>query len=142
WHKQLEELCQRVIKAERVGAPSVNLSDLPRPQVDVEHDVDGFKFPQHHPTILFGDGGACKSLFALFVAGRLAQRGLAVAFFDWELDAAQHRLRLEALFGSFNMPAVRYVRCDRPLAYEVDRLARLKQQEGLDFQSSIQQDSR
>jgi hypothetical protein len=133
WHKLLEEVAQRVIKAERIGSPAVNLRDIPRPQADVEHDVEGFRFPQHHPTILFGDGGACKSLLALYVAGTLAQRELNVAFFDWELDAAQHRLRLEALFGSFEMPAVRYVRCDRPLVYEVDRLARLTQQEGFDF---------
>jgi hypothetical protein len=133
WLACLEEVCQHVIRADRAGAPSVDLRELPRPVADVDHDVDGFKFPQHHPTMLFGDGGACKSLFALYVGGRLAQRGLRVGFFDWELDADQHRLRLEALFGADCMPVVRYVRCDRPLVYEVDRLQRLKQREQLDF---------
>ena len=132
FHGKLEELCQRVITAERTGAPAIVLRELPRPAADVDHDVDGFRFPQHHGTILFGDGGACKSLLALYLAGRLAERGLRVALFDWELDAAQHRLRLESLFG-VAMPDVRYVRCDRPLIYEVDRLQRITQREQLDF---------
>jgi hypothetical protein len=133
WHAQLEELCQRVIKAERTGQPAIVLRTLARPVADVDHDIDGFTFPQQHGTILFGDGGACKSLFALYLGGRLAERGVRVALFDWELDAAQHRLRLEALFGADRMPDVRYVRCDRPLIYEVDRLQRLRHQDQLDF---------
>lgn len=133
WHGHLEELCQRVIKAERTGTPAIVLRDVPRPAADVDHDVDGFKFPQQHPTIGFGDGGACKSLIGLYVVGRLAaDRGVRVGLFDWELDAAQHRLRLEALFGA-DMPDVRYVRCDRPLMYEADRLQRIRQQEQLDY---------
>ena len=131
WHARLEELCQRVLKAERTGTPAIVLRTLPRPAADVDYDVDGFTFPQHHGTILFGDGGTCKSLFALYLAGRLAERGVRVGLFDWELDAAQHRLRLESLFGA-RMPDVRYVRCDRPLIYEVDRLQRIKQHEQLD----------
>ena len=120
-----------MIKAERTGTPAIVLRTLPRPAADVDYDVDGFSFPQQHGTILFGDGGTCKSLFALYVAGRLAERGVRVGLFDWELDAAQHRLRLESLFGA-RMPDVRYVRCDRPLIYEVDRLQRIKQHEQLD----------
>lgn len=132
WLAHLEEVCQRVITAERTGKPAIVLRDVPRPAADSEHDVDGFRFPQQHATIPFGDGGACKSLLALYGLGRLAQQGLRVALFDWELDAAQHRLRLESLFGS-DMPDVRYVRCDRPLVYEVDRLQRIKHSEQLDF---------
>lgn len=133
FYGQLEELCQRVIKAERTGTPAIILREMARPAAEVDHDVDGFRFPQQHPTIGFGDGGTCKSLLVLYVGGRLAERGLRVALFDWELDAAQHRLRLESLFGAATMPDVRYVRCDRPLIYEVDRLQRIKQHEQLDF---------
>ena len=132
FHGQLEELCQRVIKAERTGNPAVVLRHLPRPVADVDHDVEGFRFPQQHSTITFGDGGTFKSMFDLYVLGRLAERGLRTAMFDWELDKEQHRLRLESLFGD-RMPDVRYVRCDRPLIYEVDRLQRIKQHEQLDF---------
>ena len=51
WHGQLEELCQRVIKAERTGTPAIVLRTLPRPAADVDYDVDGFGFPQQHSTI-------------------------------------------------------------------------------------------
>lgn len=128
----LEELCQRILKAERRGTPAVILRDVPRPNPDDEHDVNGFRFPKHHGTIAFGDGGTLKSYHTLQTLGTLAQRGLRVALIDWELDAGAHRLRLERLFGA-DMPDVRYVRCDRPLVYEVDRLRKIARDERLDF---------
>jgi hypothetical protein len=133
WLALFEELCQRVIAAERAGQPAVVLRELPRPAPDEELDVHGFRFPRRHPTILFGDGGVLKSLTALYVAGALEQlRGIAVAFVDWELDGSAHRDRLERLFGR-DMPAVRYVRCDRPLVYEVDRLKRVVRDAQVEF---------
>ena len=41
-HGLLEELCQRVLSAERTGQPAVSLRDLPRPGPDEILDVDGF----------------------------------------------------------------------------------------------------
>jgi len=128
----LEEVCQRVIKAERRGAPAIILRDLPRPHPDDEFDINDFRFPKHHSTICFGDGGTSKSYLALYTGGVLAQRGVRVALFDWELDAGAHRLRLERLFGN-DMPDLRYVRCERPLIYEVDRLRKIVRDERLDF---------
>jgi len=132
WAGLLEEVCQRVITAERAGKPAIVLRDLPRPTADTLLDVNGFRFPEHHPTILFGDGGTLKSYFCLYLLGSLAERGKRVALFDWELDAAQHRLRLERLHGT-DMPDVRYVRCDRPLIYEADRLLAVARADALDF---------
>lgn len=132
WLTLLETLCQRVLAAERQGTPAVVLSDLPRPTPDAEHDVDGFRVPSAHASILFGDGGTLKSMTALQVAGRLVNAGHRVALIDWELDQWTHRLRIERLFGTV-MPGVRYVRCDRPLVHEVDRLWRITQHEELDF---------
>jgi len=128
----LEDVCQRVIKAERRGSPAIILRDVPRPDPDDEYDVDGFRVPKHHGTIGFGDGGTLKSFHALYTAGVLAQRGLRVALFDWELDAGAHRVRLGQVFGD-DMPDVRYVRCERPLVYEVDRLRKIVRDERLDF---------
>jgi hypothetical protein len=132
WSGLLEELCQHVLHADRVGAPALVLRDVPKPEADQQHDVAGLRVPQHHATILFGDGGTVKSYLSLYAGGALAQRGVRVALFDWELDAAQHRLRLERLFPRA-MPDVRYVRCDRPLIYEVDRLHRIARADALDF---------
>jgi hypothetical protein len=128
----LEEVCQRVLKAERQGAPAVILRNVPRPNPEVEYDVDGFRFTKDHETIEFGDGGTAKSYHLLYTGGVLAQRGLRVALFDWELTAGEHRLRLERIFGA-DMPDVRYVKCDRPLIYEIDRLRKIVRAERLDF---------
>lgn len=131
WQTLLETLCQRVLAAERAGTPAIVLSELASPPLDEELDIEGFAIPKAHPSILFGDGGTLKSMTALLVAGRLVERGLRVALFDWELDQWTHRRRLELLFRQ--MPEVRYLRCDRPLTHEIDRLARLVEHDALDF---------
>jgi len=128
----LEEVCQRILEAERRGEPALILRDVPIPDPDDEYNVDEFRFPKRHGTIVFGDGGTAKSYHALYTGGVLAQRGLRVALLDWELDAGAHRQRLERLFGAA-MPDVRYVRCDRPLVYEIDRLRKIVRDERLDF---------
>jgi hypothetical protein len=132
WTGILEDFSQRVITAERAGQPAVLLRDIPRPRQDDVHHVDGLPLLARHPLVLFGDGGAAKSYFALYAAGKLDGQGLRVGLFDWELAGEDHRDRLERLFGS-NLPAIRYARCDRPLVHEVDRLRRIVRDEGLNY---------
>lgn len=105
---------------------------MPRPERDDDIKVEGLTFPRRHPATLFGDGGAAKSYTALYVAGRLAQRGLAVGLFDWELCGEDHRDRLERLFGA-DMPLIMYVRCERPLSVEADRLRRVVREHNLQY---------
>ena len=124
WFGLLEEFCQRVFAAEREGQPAIDLREMPRPQRDDEIKISGLVFPSRHPAILFGDGGAAKSYTALWLAGLLAERGMGVALFDWELSGEDHRDRLERLFGAA-MPKVLYCRCERPLSAEADRLRRI-----------------
>jgi hypothetical protein len=81
---------------------------------------------------LFGDGGTAKSYTALYFIGRLAQRGIPVAYFDWELAADEHRDRLERLFPA-HMPKIQYARCDRPLVHEVDRLRRIVRDHKIEY---------
>ncbi len=132
WTGLLEELAQRVLTAERQGHPSVSLRDMPRPVPDTTWSVRGFPVLARHPMCVFGDGGAAKSYFALFCAGELARAGHRVGLFDWELAGEDHRERLEALYGA-DMPDVRYVRCDRPLAHLVDRVRRVVRDDRLDY---------
>ena len=132
WTGLLEELSQRVLAEERQGAPSTDLRSIPRPDPDDVLEVDGLTLPRRHPSIVFGDGGAAKSYLALYFLGRLAQGGMRVALFDWELAGEDHRDRLERLFGS-DMPSITYVRCDRPLVSELDRLRRIGRDKTLDF---------
>lgn len=132
WVGLVENFSQQLIRQERQGDPSVDLRTVQRPPHDDDVRVDGLVMPRRHATILFGDGGAAKSLTALYVAGKLAKRDLAIAFFDWELDAEDHRDRLECLFGP-GMPVIHYAKCDRPLVYEVDRLRRIVADHHVDF---------
>jgi hypothetical protein len=94
--------------------------------------VNGLRLFHEHPVILFGDGAAFKSYFALFTGGELARRGLRVMYVDWEMSKHEHRERIERIFGP-QFPSVLYVRGERPLVHEVDRLVRLREQHRVDF---------
>jgi hypothetical protein len=129
----LEEFRQGVLVRVRRGQPAVVLRDLSRPSPDDVIEIDGLPLIDRHPIILFGDGGTAKSYLALYLAGRLAQRGIRTALFDWELAGEDHRERYERLFG-VDMPRLLwYVRCVQPLAIEGDRLRRIVQDEDIAF---------
>jgi DNA-binding transcriptional ArsR family regulator len=81
---------------------------------------------------VFGDGGSGKSLVALYWACKLEQAGVRTAVFDWELAGEDHRERAERLFPG-DVPAIRYVRCERPLIHESERLRRIVRDERLDY---------
>jgi hypothetical protein len=132
WTSLLEELAQRVISAERQGSPAKPLPTYTRPGPEAVLDVDGWRLLQDHATIAFGDGGSAKSYLALYAAGCLVSRGLTVLYADWELAGEDHRDRLERLFGS-TMPGVHYLRCDRPLVLEADRISREVRRLNVDY---------
>lgn len=133
WPGFVEDFCQRVLFADRNGQPAVDLRELPRPSgEDDAFSVLGLTLPRQHPTILFGDGGTGKSYIALYAAGRIVEAGGCVALFDWELSGEDHRERLERLFPD-GMPRILYVRCERPLVYEVDRLRRIVRENGIEY---------
>jgi hypothetical protein len=132
WLSLVEEFCQRVLSAQRAGQPAIDLRDLERPKPDDSLRVEGICLPRRHPTIIFGDGGAAKSYTALYLAGRLAQQGMSIGLFDWELAGEDHRDRFERLFGQ-EMPRIWYAHCERGLIYEVDRLRRIVAEQHLDF---------
>ncbi|MGA3099088.1 MAG: hypothetical protein ABSF25_21740 [Bryobacteraceae bacterium] len=132
WTGLIEEFCQRVLQADRAGQPAVDLRTLPETETDDQLRIEGFAFPRRHPTIIYGDGGAVKSYTALWLAGKLVERGLSVALFDWELAGDDHRGRLERLFPD-GMPRILYCRCERPLIHEADRLRRIVRESGIDY---------
>jgi hypothetical protein len=132
WDGLLEELCIRVAAAERAGDPARLLREYPRPAVDDTFEIDGVPLLKQHPVMMFGDGGTAKSYLALYIAGRLAQRAAQVLFADWELSGSDHLERLTRLFGT-NPPDVHYVRCERPLTIESDRIARIVEDLGIEY---------
>jgi hypothetical protein len=127
WHGYLEEFCLRVIAAERHGKPAIILSDLVTDSEDDEDagfwDIEGFRMPKELPMIVFGSGGSGKSMFVLYLAGRLAQMGVNVLYADWEFSDREHFKRLKRLFQP--MPKIFYARCDSPLPHQVDRLSKM-----------------
>jgi hypothetical protein len=132
WTRLLEQFVFDVIEAERRGSPAIDLRTAPLPENDGCYHVAGFRLPKRFPGILFGDGGSAKSLIVLHLAGLLAQEGVRVAYFDWELDPSEHRRRLELMFGPM-APKILYCRCERPLSAEADRLRRVVREERIDY---------
>jgi hypothetical protein len=132
WAGLIEEFCQMVLAADRSGNPAVDLRDVPLPPADSALRVEGIDLVRRHPTILFGDGGTCKSYLGLWIAGRLVERSIRIIYFDWELDGGDHRFRLGMLFPD-GMPQVHYVRCDKPLTYEVDHLRHVAREAGAEY---------
>jgi|ERR1017187_475974 hypothetical protein len=132
WFGLMEEFSQKVLEADRAGQPAVDLRTLPAPAAEDTLNVEGLYLLRRHPTILFGDGGAAKSYLGLYLAGRLAERGIQVALFDWELAGEDHRDRLGRLFPD-GMPRILYARCERPLVYDVDRLRRIVRENAIDY---------
>jgi len=133
WYGLIEELCLRVIQAERIGEPGVYLREAPPPSPERSIEViPGFPILRDEFQIHFGDGGSLKSLIALYQAGKLHRDDTRIGFFDWEWSAANHRGRFERMFGP-DMPGVFYVRCERPLVDESDRLRRIIREQGIDF---------
>src|SRR5437899_3056489 len=45
WLDWLDELAERIIRDLREGLPGVLLRDVPMPGPDVEHSIDGWRFP-------------------------------------------------------------------------------------------------
>jgi hypothetical protein len=129
---QLEEVCQLTMAGERTGRPGVLLRTV-RPAVpDDLYNIDGWKFPKRHLTIPFGPGGTMKSYLLLWALGTLAKAGIHTGFIDWELDAPDHSLREQLIFGS-DRPDVHYLRCDRPLIHELSRIQQWKRTHSLEY---------
>lgn len=133
WVGLVEEFAQRVLAADRHGEPAIDLRTIPASSKDDEIEaLPGFTLFRRHPTILFGDGGSAKSYLGLYVAGLLAEQGIRVGLFDWELAGEDHRDRLERLFPD-GMPRVLYARCERSLVHEADRLRRIVRENDIQF---------
>ena len=132
WQSRLDELAFKISSAESHGQAAVWLPDVARATGDPTFTVDGFPLLREHPQIVFGDGGSLKSYLMLHWAGNLAKQGVRVMYADWELDESDHRERAAALWGAV-VPKILYVRCNRPLVTEVERLSRLKHEHQIQF---------
>lgn len=129
----IEELCIKVFEAERRGTPPVVMSDVDYESPD-DRDVTIYGVPlsREDATILFGDGGTCKSYLALSFASELVARGELVLYCDWEGSAKGHRQRLERMYPG-KIPPILYLRCERSLVDEADRIHKIMLDNGITF---------
>ena len=114
WRTLLEQSCREVIRLHRTPAPVVDLAL--HPEAPPQLWLVPWLIPLDHTSILFGDGGATKSLTALALAlagmvgvplgGHPAWRVAAVKrvlYLDWEGTADTQRERLHGLARSLGV---------------------------------------
>lgn len=125
WYGLLEEFILKVVQSERDGRPLSVLADVEERDEKVQvWMVDHWPVLADLPMVLFGDSDSGKSYYAMYVAGSLAQQGHSILYCDWEFSENEHRVRFGRLFQP--MPKnLYYIRCDRPLVHETDRIVRL-----------------
>jgi len=143
WLRIINESCLQVVALHRKGAPTTALE--PRPPSAARWLVEGL-VPQGETTILFGDGGSGKSLFALgFAVSGLTAAPLGrwrvapvrtVLYLDWESSRSDHEERLWGLLGpepGVAPGAILYRPMTRPVAEEAGELRTVVAQAGVDL---------
>lgn len=129
----LEELSVRVEAADRSGAPAVRMSTVALVPIAQElFDVYGLHLPKRHPTMLYGLGDSFKSYILAMILGELELGGERTLLIDYEMSAEDHRRRLAQLYGP-RVPDFLYVRAERALTVEIDRILRLVHDERITF---------
>lgn len=120
WTDLLEDLCRRVLTAEREGEPMVKVGGLPFDPKE-SYRLDPI-LPLNQVTIVYGDGGTGKSTLAVAMAVSVheglaivegwAPRRAPVLYLDWEAgqDAINKRVRGIALGA--HVPEGRLVQID------------------------------
>jgi DNA-binding CsgD family transcriptional regulator len=135
WPGFIEEFCQRVVSAEREGDPIVLIGRKPS-RIDPLPLVDPL-LPRLKPTIVYGDGGVGKTVFAVGI-GLSVKTGLEiipgfkpsvmgqVLYLDWETDEDDIDSRLKRIAagaGLTDEPEFLYRFCTRPLSHFAEDLA-------------------
>ena len=135
WAQVMEQVCTLSVRSFRKGAPIVKLRDV-QTTAALPYLIDKI-VPELSTSIIFGDGEAGKSMFALFTAiayasGRELPRGLRpassgnVLYLDWEADPDEHKRRMTRIadgMGISEPDGIYYRPCTRPIHEEAEALA-------------------
>lgn len=133
WRQLLDHTCRTVADAFRAGAPVVILR--PKAATEARFLVEKM-MPAGETTVLFGDGGAGKSLFALALAvavtketalpaGLRSRNRANVLYLDWESGQEVHEDRLHGLLAGLGIDEAQglyYRPMHRALADDIQRL--------------------
>jgi DNA-directed RNA polymerase specialized sigma24 family protein len=124
WTDVLEDLCRRVLGAEREGEPVAKVGALPTPVAESFRLVPFL--PEDQVTILYGDGGVGKSTlasaFAVSVETGVAMiegwtpRKARVLYLDWEAGRNSLNRRVRGVAMGLHLPRVAqidYLDCRR-----------------------------
>lgn len=118
WTHVIEQVCKLSVEAFRAGQPAVDLATIEIP--DRQQYLAGTLIPRDNTAVLFGDGGAGKSLIALALAVAVSHginlpyvpvsAATNVMYLDWETNEHEIGRRLRALAKGFavKVPSVYY----------------------------------
>ena len=134
WSEIIDQAGRALMTSVRAGDPPIDLRVAPALETG-RYLLDPIALDRH-ATVWFGPGGSAKSLLALAAAasietgcpflGITPARMARALYLDWELDAAEHRNRLERLAAGADTPTPRmdYLRGEGPIWHEADRIRR------------------
>jgi hypothetical protein len=134
WLDLLEDLCRRVLAAERAGTPTVVVGGLPH-QLGIAWTLEPI-IAAGKATILYGEGGTGKSTLAVAAALSVqtgaeivpgwSPRQAGVLYLDWETDApdVDGKVKMLAAGAGIRPPfGLRYREMVGPLADQVESIA-------------------
>ncbi len=121
WTNLIETACSTIYQEERTESEVVNLKTYNRPpKINYLEDpliLEGI------PNIIYGEGGSCKSLLALYLSGLISVlHDLPVLYLDWETEEEEMRRRMWQLFGAQQPERVFYKRCYFPLNQSAEKI--------------------
>jgi len=133
WGDLLQLFSLHVMKAIGDGDPAIDLRDVESDaSANTSETVLGLPVLRYDAMMICAKGGEGKSLLLLKLLGDLQRRGYSVGFVDSEWNEFVHRDRLGRLYGD-DLPSVWYLRLNRSLVTEVDRVRKFRYERGLDF---------
>jgi len=143
WPEIIDQAGRALMASVRAGDPAIDLRLAPALETG-RYLLDPLALDRH-ATVWFGPGGSAKSLLALAAAasietghpflGITPARMARCLYLDWELDASEHRDRLERLAAGADTPTPRmdYLRGEGPIWNEADRIRRAADRLGSGF---------
>lgn len=135
WPLVMEQLAAMVLRELREGEQLYQVSAI-TPSEGIKYRVNPFLL-EGQPTLIYGEGGAAKSAFGMYlsllVAIPVLQQGCdvepgAVLYLDYETDPGDFQRRIAEMSAGLGFPiphSLYYRRCVQPLAADASAIQRM-----------------